>query len=140
MRLRLPPRIPIKMTTSPSEERNMDVKQIALEKVVKMLDNIGVQYAVIGFDGKKHGTLEVAPPKPERTRTKYEEPHGELTEYVRGYISEMKPGDVIEVPMKYGRRRTQSALSGYACRIFGNGNTVTSYNMSKDVLEIMRIL
>lgn len=118
----------------------MDVKQQALEKVIKMLDNIGVQYAVIDFDGKKHGNLEVAPPKPERTRTKYDEPHGEVTKYVRGYIGEMKPGEVIEVPTKYGRRRTQSALSGYACRIFGNGNTVTSYNATKDTLEIMRIL
>lgn len=118
----------------------MDVKQIALEKVIKMLDNVALAYAVIDFHGKKHGTLEVALPKPERTRTKYEEPHGELTEYVRGYIKEMKPGDVVEVPPKYGRRRTQSALSGYACRIFGNGNTVTSYNTAKDTLEIMRIL
>ena len=118
----------------------MDVKQIALEKVIKMLDNIGVEFAVIDFDGKKHGNLEVAPPKSERTRTKYDNPHGELTQYVKGYIGEMKPGEVIEVPIKYGRRRTQSALSGYACRIFGNSNTVTSYNTKKDTLEIMRIL
>lgn len=118
----------------------MDVKQIAFEKVIKMLDNIGVQYAVIDFDGKKHGNLEVAPPKAESSRKKYDEPYGEVTGYVRSYIGEMKPGDVVEVPIKYGRRRTQSALSGYACRVFGNGNTVTSYNITKDALEIMRIL
>jgi hypothetical protein len=52
----------------------------------------------------------------------------------------MKPGDVVEVPMKYGRRRTQSALSGFACRIFGKGNSTTLYNEKKDTLEIMRIL
>ena len=118
----------------------MDVKKQALEKVIKMLDNIGVQYAVIDFDGVKQGTLEVQEPKAPRTRTKYDEPHGEITEYVRGHIKEMKPGDVVVVPPKYGRRRTQSALSGYACRVFGNGNTVTTYNTSKDVLEIMRVL
>jgi hypothetical protein len=79
-------------------------------------------------------------PRPHALRTKYDEPHGEITEYVRGHIKEMKPGDVVQVPMKYGRRRTQSALSGYACRLFGNGNSVTSYNSDKEILEIMRIL
>jgi hypothetical protein len=48
----------------------MDVKKQALEKVIKMLDNIGVQYAVIDFDGVKHGVLEVQDPKAPRSSHK----------------------------------------------------------------------
>ena len=115
----------------------MDVKQLAFEKVLKMLDNIGVQYAVIDFDGNKHGTLELVAPKV--ARTKSDEPRGEITQYIREYIGEMKPGDVVEVPMKYGRERTHSALCALAFRLFDKGNTVTSYNEKKDLLQILRV-
>ena len=115
----------------------MDVKQQALGKVIKMLDNIGAQYAVVDFDGNKHGTLEVATPK---TRTKHTEPWGEITAYLRGYIGEMKPGEVVEVPVKYGKKRTHSALSGYSCKLFGKGNCVTSYNEKKNIVQIIRMI
>jgi len=115
----------------------MDVKQLAFERVLKMLDNIGVQYAVIDFDGNKHGILEVAVPKV--PRTKGGEPYGEITQYIRDHIKEMKPGDVVEVPVKYGRERTHSALCALAFRLFDKGNTVTSYNEKKDLLQILRV-
>ena len=115
----------------------MDVKQLAFERTLKMLDNIGVKYAVIDFDGNKHGTLEVAAPK--ATRTKGNEPHGEITQYIRDHIKEMKPGDVVEVPMKYGRERTHSALCSLAFRLFGKKNSVTSYNEKLEVLQILRV-
>lgn len=118
----------------------MSVNQIALDRALKLLDAAGVQYAVIGLDGVKHGALEVAQPKAKKRRPlRYA--YGEFRDYFMPYLRGMKPGDSVKIPFgKYEAEELRGPLSSWCTNNWGNGNTITSIDRKAGHVEVLRVL
>lgn len=114
-----------------------EVQRIALEKSITWLKAAGCTFAIIDADGNKHGELDITEKKKRRPT---EHPYGELSSYVGPFLKDIKPGEVVEVPLgKYTRKVAQSSCSAWMCRHFGNGSHTTSYNPKTKHVEILRI-
>jgi len=117
----------------------MSVNQIALDRALKLLDAAGVQYAVIGLDGVKHGVLEVAEEKSKKKRAlRYA--YGEFRDYFMPYIKDMEPGDSVKIPPgKYQLEELRGPLSSWCSTNWGAGNTITSIDRKAGHVEVLRV-
>lgn len=99
----------------------------------------GAQYKIIAEDGTEYGELQVVPPKAHRTWTR-QQPYGEMTAYFLPTVENMQPGDVVIVePGKYEPARLRGAVGAWAAKKWGAGNSITSVNKQKGVVEVMRV-
>jgi hypothetical protein len=114
------------------------IQEQVLKRAIAMLEGIKCSYAVIDPLGNKHGLLDVKEPA---VRGGRKHPHGERSGYVRGFISAMKVGDVVDVPLgKYDAFDVQSSSTSAAHKLWGRGSVTTTINRPKHVVEILRIL
>lgn len=118
-----------------------EVQKQLLRKTITMLNASGVKYALVDFDGVKHGTLEIAPEKAPSKRSPSITPYGSLNEYAIPYIVDMVPGEVVTIPETdlFTLRRLQSCISGWTLRVWGEGTATTHQNHKNNTLEVMRI-
>ena len=115
----------------------MSVNEIALDRALKLLDAAGVQYAVIGFNGTKYGTLEIAPPKKKRA-LRYA--YGEFRDYFMPYLRDIKPGDSVKIPFgKYEVEELRGPVSSWCTNNWGKGNTITSIDRKAGHVEVLRV-
>lgn len=116
------------------------VKQITLEKALRLLKSVGCQYAVIDPDGNKHGDLAVAEEKKKpKTRTGTWK-HGEVAALIRSKISDMGIGDVVCI--EYNDENigaVQSTTGPMMQGMYGKGNYTTSLNRGQGHLEVLRV-
>lgn len=118
----------------------MSVNQIALDRALKLLDAAGVQYAVIGFDGDKYGTLEIASPKPAKKKI-FRHQHGEFRDYFKPYIKDLSLGDSVKIPFgKYEAEELRGPLSSWCSTHWGAGSTITSIDRKAGHVEVLRVL
>ena len=114
------------------------LQEQVLKRAIAMLEGIKCSYAIIDPLGNKHGLLDV---KESAVRGGRKHPHGERSGYVRGFISAMKVGDVVDVPLgKYDAFDVQSSSTSAAHKLWGRGSVTTTINRPKQVVELLRIL
>ena len=115
-----------------------EVQQVSLKKALTMLTAIGCTFAVIDPDGNKHGTLELAEQKSDRKRLSPAFPRGEVNDYFRPFVENMKVGDVVEIPAgKFGVERVRGSVCSWFVRYRGKGSANTF--VTKDTVQVMRI-
>jgi hypothetical protein len=114
-----------------------EIIELKLKKAKQILDQIGFKYAIIDSDNVKHGELELPKePKPKR-ETAY--PLGELNNYVKQYLKNIKKGDFVDIPYdKYEKKIIQRSACGFANKNWG-GNTYTTH-MRDEHLEVYRYI
>ena len=114
----------------------IELKQVALNRVLNTLTNMGCKFAVIDEDGKTYGDLEIVQPRT-RSKSKYE--HGALTAYLRQWMDNMTPGEVVVIPIgDFDCKSLSSALSAYANRMWGK--EAHTYMTRGNNFELLRIL
>lgn len=97
----------------------MDIKQLGLEKAIRILDGLNAQYKIIALDSE-YGTLEVIPPKKPRTDYKSLGYLERLEAMQVGSVEHFLAPEGVDAE---GYRRTISARAhGY----FGSETTMTS--------------
>ena len=117
----------------------MSVQQVALDRALKLLAAAGVQYAVIGLDNIKYGTLDVAQPKPAKKKV-FTHTHGEFRDYFVPFIGSMRPGDSVKIlPGKYQLEELRGPLSSWCSTHWGAGNTITSIDRKENLIEVLRV-
>ena len=117
----------------------MSVNQIALDRALKLLDAAGVQYAVIDFDGVKHGALEVGQPKTKKKKV-FMHQHGEFRDYFMPYLQNLTAGSAVKVPPgKYQLEELRGPLSSWCSTNWGKGSTITSIDRKSNLIEVLRV-
>lgn len=118
-----------------------EVQKQLLRKTITMLNATGVKYALVDFDGVKHGTLDLAPIPEPRQRQRSITPHGSVLAYALPFIKDMVPGDVAVIPATdvFTTLRLQSTVSGWSVRVWGEGTATSHQNQTNNTLEVLRI-
>ena len=113
----------------------MDVKQIAVERAIKMLDAVGAKYAILLIDGTKLGTLQVADPKVLPLRRS--NVNKGVTAFVSTYMKPLANGQTATVPLgNFDIDVIQRAVAAQAGVLWGRGNFVT--HKVADGVEVLR--
>jgi hypothetical protein len=116
------------------------VKINMLERTIKQLNALGVQYAVIDFSGKKLGTLEIAEKNRRRRNPNPEYKWGEMTGYVRSNLPVMEVGDVTCFSAdKYDINRIRATTCAVLIDKYGKGSCATIINKKSNTVEVLRI-
>ena len=116
------------------------VKINLLERTIKQLDALGIQYAVIDFDGNKLGKLEVAEKKQHKRQHNPDLKWGEISEFVRSKLPQMQIGDVISFTAdKYDITRVRAIASTMLIDRYGKGSCTTSINNKTNIVEALRV-
>lgn len=114
-----------------------EVHKSAIEKSIVWLKAAGCTFAIIDADGNKYGDLEVAEKKKKRPGLY---PHGELSKYVGAFLKNIKPSEVVDVPLgKYDRKTIMSTCSSWMCRNVGNGVHTAAFNEKTNAIEVLRV-
>ena len=111
----------------------MDIKEKTLQKALRTLEVLGVQYKVVCPDGTEYGELEVVRPKKVRGRVFAE----------TGYLEKLQTLEIGEVltlapPEGIPAREMQPAVCGAASRNWGAGTYTTTVN--QNAVEILRLV
>lgn len=115
------------------------IQEQALKRAIAMLEGMKCSYAIIDPLGNKHGLLDIKEPTVRSGGRKH--PHGERSGYVRGFITTMQVGDVVDVPIgKYDAIDVQSSSISAAHKLWGKGSVTTTVNRTKQAVELLRIL
>jgi hypothetical protein len=113
-----------------------ELRQIAIQRALKALGNMGCKFAVIDVEGNKYGELEVTEIKKRRASV---HEHGSLTKHIKPYLTPMNPGDVVVIPIdSFEPKSLSSALSSYAHSLWGKGSS--TYCRRDNTFELLRIL
>lgn len=107
-----------------------DVKHIALQRALVLLNGIGAQYKVI-HEGMEYGEL-IAVVKPTKTRAKV----NSFAPLYRHLLDDMKVGDVLTWEHE-NAEGLRSAITANAHRIWGTGSTVSTVTGNK--VELLRV-
>lgn len=115
---------------------NIDVKTVALNRALALLGSLGAQYKIILPDGGgEYGELEAVAPK---KGTKYG--YGALRDHVRPVMQDMKPGDVVDVPVgAFDPVSIQSSVGSYASDEWGAGAIVSTLRRADNVVQVLRV-
>lgn len=100
-----------------------DIKMIACGKLERQLKLIGCDYIIRRPDGTIVSDGEVSDLKPKPK-------HGALRNYVRKYLTDMKPGETRHVPYsdEFDRKAVVKSVSSEAFAVFGKGNFATRHD------------
>lgn len=121
----------------------MQVQTEALQRALKLLDAAGCKFAILTAGGEKLGTLELAEPKPERTRRAPRYPRGTLKAYYEPLVATIQPGACAVVP--YGpfdtdadsKSALRAALCSHCSDTWGNGSYIS--HMNDAGIELLRV-
>lgn len=121
----------------------LEIQRNILTKATKLLNSIGVEYAIVVGD-EKYGTLEVATKKPKsknKSRS-FSEKYGRnvLRNYIKPYVDSLGVGEVAHIPAgEYELAAVAVSAASYAHEIFGNGGHTGRKDKEKNVYEILRL-
>jgi len=120
----------------------LEIQRMTLTKAIKLLNSIGVEYAILAGE-EKHGTLEILTKKQKSRRGRsYADKYGRgtLREYVRQYIQPLKVGEITYVPKgNFELNEVSTASASYAHFAFGKGGHTGRQDLEKQAFEIMRL-
>lgn len=121
----------------------LEIQRITLTKAIKLLNSIGVEYAII--DGEeKHGTLEIVNKKKKKNyeSRSYSSKYGKgvLRNYIKPYIETLKVGEIAHIPIgSFDLNSIFSVAASYAYEMFGKGGHAGRTDYKKQIVEIMRL-
>jgi len=117
------------------------IKELALARQIQVLTNLGMQFCIIDTDGNKHGTLEVAEPKPVRKRTlNPARPMGAVRKYLRPYLDHLQPGSSASIPIaEFGFKTIQSSTCSYLFTVHGPNKVITTQNRETDCVDVVLV-
>jgi hypothetical protein len=114
-----------------------NIEQKTLDKAITLLNALKIQFHIVDRDGKKHGNMQVAPPKKTRKPSMYK--HGERTEYITKHLKGMEVGDVKVVPFgDYPSKMLTSNVSSWCCNRLGVGGAEVTENKEAKRVEVLR--
>jgi hypothetical protein len=117
----------------------IEIFQRELNKVIRSLESMNLNYAIIDSDGAIHGTLQIAQPDTRKKRNKGLYEKGELKSYIYPFIQDMKEKEIIVIPYtKFERNIFQRAVCAMAHDLWGAGNYTSS--MQEDGLQLHRFV
>lgn len=103
----------------PTRFTNASLHAKALTNAIKLLNAIGVEYAIQDHDGTVHGNA-VLQTKPKRQAPKY--PYGTLARHVRPYIDACGVNQTVNIPVgQFELQHIYGSASSIASKIWGNG-------------------
>lgn len=109
------------------------VKKMAIKQALKLLDASGCKYYVIDEEGDSYGEV----PKQNKSKRKYK--CGEMANYFKPYLSEIKVGDVAVIPSgEFDIRSLSGAITAYLSHEWGKQSYKSCTN--KKTIEILRCL
>jgi hypothetical protein len=115
---------------------SLDVKAMALQRSLQILNSLGARYKVITDDGAEYGDLKVN----YSTRKPSRYPLGSIRNYYGPIIKDMQVGDVKEVGVaQFDLDTLQSGIGSFAGRLWGNGSIVTQRDFEKKCIQVFRI-
>jgi hypothetical protein len=111
-----------------------------INKAINLLKGAGAEYSIIGHNGVVYSNSRRTV-KPERKWTndnRYE--YGERTDYIRKYVGNLDCGTVVDIPFgKYDGKALRGSLGAYLSKEFGAGNTTTSIDHGKKIIQVLRM-
>ena len=117
----------------------MNIQNLAMEKLLLGLRNLGCDYVVIDKDQNKyeHGNV-FRKSKGKKRPFKY--PLGTVKKYYLPFIENLQPGQSAVVPIgDFQFSEIQHGLTSTASHRWGNGSYMTSRNTEAKTVEIIRI-
>lgn len=116
------------------------VQKVVLEKAVRLLDSLKVDYAIVVSDELSliKGDIQILGKQKKRTRTKTV-PYGTYSTLFKSHgVDDMEVGDVIAIPFgSFDPIVVRKTASAHCANRWGNGSSVTS--ITGDVVEVMRV-
>lgn len=114
-----------------------NIKTLAVERLVKQLENMGCQFKIITEDGDEFGTLVVASDKPKTTRV-YNR-YVKETNYIE-LLKDIKVGESVFVAAGTAPLDgVQSVCSSYMVMNFGKGTYMTVQHADRNGVEVLRL-
>ena len=109
----------MKQRNLPTRFTNQSVYVKALSNAVKLLNAIGVEYAIKDLEGNIHGN-GVLETKKKRAPHKY--PYGSLANHVRPYIDACGVNQTVTIPVgQFDLDHVYGSTSSIASKTWGNG-------------------
>ena len=103
----------------PSRFTNASLHEKALSNAIKLLNAIGVEYAIQDHDGKVHGN-GVLQTKQRKAPPKY--PYGTLSKHVRPYVNACGVNQTVQIPVgTFELVHVYGSASSTASKLWGNG-------------------
>lgn len=118
----------------------MDVKNVALNKALGLLNALGLKYKVIDIDGNEYGELKVMPEPSSKRIRRLPYPRGHLAAYAKQYVNtNLNVGDVAFIPMSniFDTKDVAHAAGKLMYQYFGMGSYVTEIGDSG--VEVLRV-
>lgn len=116
------------------------VQKVVLEKALRLLDSLKVDYAIVVSDDFSivKGEIEILEKNKKRTRTKTV-PYGTYSTLFKSHgVDDMEIGDVIAIPVgAFDPIVIRKTVSAHCANRWGNGASITS--ITGDAVEVMRI-
>jgi len=98
-----------------------------------------ITFKIITAEGEEFGNLEVKPVKKKKKKSASPYPHGELTNYVTPFLSDVKPDQVVCIPVaKYDAERVRSTACSVGTVTWGKGTYSSTVQKNKNTIEIYR--
>lgn len=120
----------------------LEIQRSILIKATKLLNSIGVEYAIVVGD-EKYGTLEVVKKKPVKSGERaFSQKYGRGTvlSHVKPYIDNLSVGEVTHIPAgEYELAAVATSAASYAYEIFGKGGHTGRKDKEKNVYEVLRL-
>ena len=108
-----------KIKTTVNRFTNTSLHEKALSNAVKLLNAIGVEYAIQDHDGKMHGN-GVLQTKAKRQPAKY--PYGALSSHTRPYVDACGVNQTVTIPIgQFDLIHVYGSASSTASKVWGNG-------------------
>jgi len=116
-----------------------ELKGKVLFDCVKRLDSLGLQYAIIGPNGEKIGSLSVPQTQEKKRGPNRYEPN-ELKNYIAPILTDMNVGDEASIPCgKFDMKALHSSITAFASGIWGNGSYASARSKEDDSILILRV-
>ena len=120
-------------------KNSLDVKTVALNRAIQILDSLGTRYKIITAEGAEYGALEAVEPKG-RSRAPSKYPHGAVRSYLRSHMGDTKMGEVAIIPVgEFDLTTLQAGASSLAADVWGPGASITRMDKEANHLEVLRV-
>lgn len=117
----------------------MSIQNLAIEKLLLGLKNLGCDYVVIDKDQNKYENGDVFRKAGIKKRL-LAHPFGTVKKYYLPFIENLQPGQSAIVPIgDFTFEVIQHGLSSTASHLWGNGTYMTTRNTEDKTVEIIRI-
>lgn len=115
----------------------MDIKDIAIERAIKQLYNLGCVFKVVKADGTV--VIDTLPKAPEKKKRVW---HGvEKACHYRAQLEKIQPGEAVTVAVPEGLsiKNVQASVTSFMASHYGNGSYVSERSPDGKAVTILRV-